>query len=147
VFYVCPLSLYVLLCLCVFMPSTVMFVIVSVLSSISHVCDMGHVAWIKLIWLISILMRCLVTDLVEDAVTLKLWFSSYKSSNSNPTHNRNPDGNGEMISPTSPLRLFSLPRQPVYLPWRRTQFEAAEHRPRREIAYDGAKCPSGSDGK
>jgi len=26
------------------MPSTVMFVIVSVLSSISHVCDMGHVA-------------------------------------------------------------------------------------------------------
>jgi len=26
-------------------------------------------------------MRCLVTDLVEEAVTLELWFSSYKNSN------------------------------------------------------------------
>jgi len=26
-------------------------------------------------------MRCLVTDLVEDVVTLELWFSSSKSSN------------------------------------------------------------------
>jgi len=58
-----------------------------------------------------------------------------------------PDHNGEIISPTSPLRLFSLPRQPVYPPWRRPQFEVAARGPRREIAYEGAKCPSGPDGK